>query len=400
MSSSNLPVHNNQSNDRSTFRHRARRIGKYAGIAAIVVAFIYWIRFAPIVVDALVVQNGEIVVEVMGTGTLEARVKTTIGPKIGGRIVAVRVDQGDRVMSGQVLVELDDSDWRQQVAIAQADAAASRAAVDRLRADRDRAQAVLDQAHRDYERVQGLRADGNASSVEYDKAVETLSVAEAELARAAAAIVEGSRRLAAAEKTLAFHRARLADTVIVAPFDGLIVRRHREPGDVVVPGSQVLSLISMEEMWISAWVDETAMARLRPGQPARIVFRSEPERSYEGEVARLGREVDRETREFIVDVRVKSLPDNWAVGQRAEVYIETARKADVPWLPADGIIRREGQPGVFIADKGRARWRPLELGLRGRDHIEVISGLTPGNVVITPVNEKTSLAEGRRVTVR
>jgi len=97
----------------------------------------------------------------------------------------------------------------------------------------------------------------------------------------------------------------------------LITRRDRDVGDIVVPGAPIFKLVSTKEMWVSAWVDETAMAGLAKGQPARVVFRSEPKKNYEGKVSRLGSEVDRETREFLVDVGVDTLPENWAVGQRA-----------------------------------------------------------------------------------
>lgn len=159
--------------------------------------------------------------------------------------------------------------------------------------------------------------------------------------------MEGQKELVAAEKTLEYHRARLADTEIRAPFDGLIVKRHRDPGDVVVPGSAILTLISTDELWISAWVDETEMGRLRTDQSARVVFRSQPERSYPGTVVRLGLEADRETREFIVDVRVLELPQNWAVGQRAEAFVEIARKDEVILLPAKFVIDGGDDPGVF-----------------------------------------------------
>ncbi len=400
MSDAGVPEQDNRTNRWRSLGHRVRQTGKLTGIVAIVGGLIYWMRFAPVVVDPHAVRSGEIVVEVMGTGTLEARTKTTIGPKIGGRIADVRVDQGDRVASGQVLVELDDSDFRQQVGIAQASTAAAQAAVSRLIADRVRADAVLAQTRRDHERLQDLVMRGNASSVEVDKAVEALAIAESDVARAEAAIAEGRKQLIAAERTLAFHEARLADTVIAAPFAGLIVRRYREPAEVVVPGSEILSQISTEEMWVSAWVDETAMSRLEPGQTARVVFRSEPERSYEGEVVRLGRETDRETREFIVDVRVETLPGNWAVGQRAEVYIETDRKANATLLPAELLVRREGSQGAFVVVEGHAVWRPLELGLRGRESVEIVSGLSPGEIVITSTDDRTPLADGRGVNVQ
>lgn len=385
---------------RAAIRRRLWLLAKLSVVVAAVGAVGYWVRFAPVPVDVHVIDQGELVAEVMGTGTLEAHVKTSISSKISGRVVAVMVDQGDRVEAGQVLVRLDDSDLKQQVEIAQATVDAARAAVDRLVADRERAAAILAQARRDYTRTQGLLAQDNASSVEFDKAVEALSVAQAELSRAQAAVEEGRKQLAAAEKTLLYQRARLADTVVEAPFDGLIVRRSRDPGDVVVPGTEILHLISTAEMWVSAWVDETAMARLRAGQSARVVFRSEPQRAYTGRVVRLGREVDRESREFIVDVLVEVLPENWAVGQRAEVYIETARKDGVTRLPATLLVRRDGQMGVFVLDGGRAAWRAVELGLRGTAGVEVVAGLEPGEKVITPAKGSGTLRAGRRVKVR
>lgn len=99
-----------------------------------------------------------------------------------------------------------------------------------------------------------------------------------------------------------------------SPYDGLITRRDRDPGGIVVPGASILQLVATNEIWVSAWVDETAMAGLKTGQPARVAFRSEPAKSYAGKVARLGREADREMREFVVDVRVKELPVNKSSG--------------------------------------------------------------------------------------
>jgi HlyD family secretion protein len=177
-----------------------------------------------------------------------------------------------------------------------------------------------------------------------------------------------------------------------------VIRRDRNAGDIVVPGSSILSVVSTEELWIGAWVDETQLARLQPGQPTRIVFRSEPERVHAGKVVRLGRETDRETRETRVDVAPQQLPATWSVGQRAEVYIETARKhADVV-VPLRFLVWREGQPGVFVAVNGRAEWRTLTLGLRGRESAEVLDGLKSGAVVLAPAGAKdTRLVAGQRV---
>lgn len=234
------------------------------------------------------------------------------------------------------------------------------------------------------------------SEQESEKATEAFRVAEAGLARAEAALVEGEKQLIAAERNLAYRQALLADAQVNAPFDGLIIKRYRDPGDIVVPGSPTLALVSLDEIWVSAWVDETEMARLRVGQPARVVFRSEPQRSFEGQVSRLGREADRETREFVVDVRVLSLPQNWAIDQRAEVYVEVDRKSSVPVLPARFIVWPGPDAGVFRKEGERAQWQPVRPGLEARESVEVVEGLRPGDIVLTAAGGQ-ALPEGRRV---
>jgi HlyD family secretion protein len=370
---------------------------KLALVVAVVGYVIYLVRFSPMPVTGHQIERGEIVAEVMGTGTLEPRVRVTISPKISGRINEILADQGEGVSKGDVLVKLNNDELTQQVEIAQATLAASQAAVDRLKTDRVRAVAVAGQAKKEYQRIQQLISQSAITESELDKAVESVAIADAGLARTDAAIVEGQQQVLAAEKTLAYHRARLADTEITAPFDGLIVQRQRDPGDVVVPGSPILQLVSLEQLWISAWIDETEMADIDIGQPARVVFRSEPERSYPGEVNRLGKEADRETREFIVDVHVIELPKNWAVGQRAEVYIETARKADVTLLPAALVQWQSDTSGVYVRQGDRATWRPLELGLRSREAIEVIEGLQADDMVVAPKDPRAKLTDGKRI---
>jgi RND family efflux transporter MFP subunit len=380
-------------------KRRLWQIAKLLAVVAVLGGIVYWLKFSPVPVSEHQVELGEIVAEVMGTGTLEAHFKSTISPRISGRIQEVFVDMGDSVTAGKLLVKLDDVELKPQVEIAQASVLVSQAALDRLQADRVQALAVLEQTTANHKRAVDLLPKRAISQEDADKITADWKIAQAGVARTDAALIEGRKQLIAAETTLAYRKALLRDTEIVAPFDGLIVQRQRDPGDIAVPGSAVLSLISTKELWITAWVDETEMSRIAVGQPARVVFRSEPEHAYGGEVTRLGRQADRETREFTVDVRVLELPKNWAVGQRAEVYIETARKSGVTVLPAKYILWRDEKPGVFIRQAGHAVWRDLTLGLRGRESVEVVAGLEPGDSVVIPADGKATAIEGRRISV-
>lgn len=372
--------------------------GKWILIAILVMAGFYWLRIRPIPVEGYQVAQGEIVAEVMGTGTLEAKVQTIVSTKIPGRILEMRVDQGDQVRAGQPLLQLDDSEVRQQVEIARSALDAAKATVERMQADAVRSQAILEQSRIEYRRRESLFASKSIAANEIDKRKEELKVAEADLEKTKAAVVESRKNLVVAQNTVDYQLARLGDTLIAAPFDGLIIRRDRDPGDVVVPGTSIFLLISTQSLWVRAWVDETEMQRVTEGQAARVVFRAEPETSYIGKVVRLGRETDRETREFLVDVEIERLPRNWSVGQRADVFIETAHKVGVTIVPSQLILRNQGEIGVMANREGRSVWQPIKTGLRGQTQVEIVAGLSPGDIVV--YNQGPDLVpEGRRLEI-
>jgi RND family efflux transporter MFP subunit len=376
----------------------ARRAAKWISLTALISAAIYHIQFAPVPVVTHKVGFGPVVAEVMGTGTLEARIKTTISSRIQERLAEMLVDQNDAVKAGQLLAQLDDGELKMQVEVAEAARVAAQATLERVKTDEARALSVAKQAQLDYKRISDLLTNRISSQADFDKAVEQLNVAEADVKRSQAAIGEAETQVVTAEKNLAYQKERLTYTRVLSPYDGLVVRRDRDPGGVVVPGASLLQLISTNEIWVSAWVDETAMTGLATGQPARVVFRSEPARNYPGEVARLGRETDRETREFLVDVRVKELPQTWTVGQRAEVFIETGRKAEALLIPERFVQWRKGKPGSFVNEHGKAKWRAVILGLRGRETVEVTQGFAAGEQVVKPIEPKQELNEGQRIS--
>jgi HlyD family secretion protein len=287
-----------------------RKPAKWLALALVLAFVVFRMKFAATPVQVFDVKPGMAIGEVMGTGTLEARVKTTISPRIQERLAEVLVDQGDQVNAGQLLVRLDDGELRRQVEVADATLASAKATAERVQVDEARAQAVEQQARQNHQRVAELVSQQVSSQAERDKAVEQLHVAESDLRRARAATVEAQQQINLAEKTLAYQHERLTFTRIISPYDGLVTRRDRDPGGVVVPGSSLLQLVSTNEFWVSAWVDETAASALTTGQSTRVVFRSDPERTYPGEVARK----------------------------------PTARRANSSWTSGCGSFRRTGPP--------------------------------------------------------
>lgn len=377
---------------------RARRIAPGVLLPALLLAaIIYRSKLAPLPVTVHAVTAGPVVAEVMGTGTLEAHIDTTISPRLQERLLEVLVDQNSPVVEGQLLARLDDAETRAQVDVATAGLAAARATVDRVKADEARAVAVAKRARSAYDRASALRARDFIATADMDKAVEQVEVAEADVRRVRAAIVEAERHTVAAEKQLVFQQERLAFTRIASPYDGLVVRRDSDPGEVVVPGGSLLRLVATNEIWVSAWVDETVLADLATGQPARVVFRSRPAQSQPGVLARLGRETDRETREVLADVRLRELPARWTLGQRADVFIETGRKPSALFVPRSFVGWRGGNPGVFVEERGRARWRNVTLGYGNAATVEVTQGVTAGERIVVAAAPGAVLTDGQRV---
>ena len=111
--------------------------------------------------------------------------------------------------------------------------------------------------------------------------------------------------------------------------------------------------------------------------------------------------MDRETREFLVDVRATELPKNWTIGQRAEVFIETDRQADAVLLPTGFLVWKRAKAGVFVNANGKAQWREVTAGLLGRDHVAITQGLSAGDQVVqVPDGQKAALTEGQNLAIQ
>lgn len=368
-------------------------------IVAVVVGSLSYSKFlAPRDASVTRATRGAIVAEAFGTGSVESRRSMSVGFELVGRVSETYVDQGDRVAAGQALAAIDDKRLRAEVALAEQQVALAEASLTRLRSDITRARAVLEGASNNLARVEPMLERGAVSVETLDNAVERKHVAQADLERAEAAEVEGRQAVESARRHLTRTETDLERAVVHSPFEGVVTRRVREIGDVAVPGTSVLELASTSEIWAKVWVDESYLADLDVGQPARIALRSDPTEELTGHVVRVGREVDRETRELLVDVKFDTPPDSLVFGQRVDLWIETERREDVVRVPRSHLVRRGSETGVFVHTDGRADWTPVRLGRLGRDFAEVRSGLTGGEPIVDPnLAGRRTLQDGDRI---
>jgi HlyD family secretion protein len=326
--------------------------------------------FAPAAVMTVQARRGPLAAEVFGTGTLESKVVVGVSSKIVGKVIEVLVDQGDVVAAGQVLARLEAKDYDDAVRVAEAQLHLT--------------EAELAKATLDVKRSRGLHENKLVSDAEQEAAETDFRVAQA--------------RLKNSEAALGVARAKLGDTQIVCECPGLVVTRNLEVGSTIVPGAPIFRVADTRVLWVQAMVDERETGRLRLGQNVRVVLGANPDSAVAGLVARMSAETDRVTEEREVDVTLDRLPPRFFLGQKADVYVEAARQENALQVPKSTLAMRGGKSGVFVVDRGRARWRPVQLGLRGRDLLEITSGVDERDrLIVNPLAGKAPIADGQRV---
>lgn len=326
------------------------------------------------------VLQGQVVLRVVGPGTLQARVPVTLAARITATVKEIGVDVGDVVKRGQVVALLDDRDLvarrgvvgGQQVALAR-NLSAAQAGVAKAQAD-------LDLARSRQQRDAELLRTGFVSQAVLDGSNAAL--------RAAAANLDSARATHSAREADAqalSQEARYADTFlsftrIVAPMDGVVIARQAEVGALVVPGGALLRMVDPATLWIAMRVDESVVGRVQVGQPASIRMRTGE--TLTGKVARIARQSDAATRELEVHIAFDAPPARFAIDQEAEVAIAAGHVSGVT-VPLAALTRDgQGRQGVLVVADSRAEFRPVQTGASDGQRVVVDKGLASGERVI------------------
>ena len=381
-----------------------------AVLASLGVAFAYVALrsgpLAPISVTLVTVEERAISPSLFGIGAVEARYTHRVGPTTAGRVRSILVDVGDSVVAGQALAEIDPIDLDERIT-AQQGAEGRAAAMERTAqaqlADADaRARLARTQAGRAEQLLDG----GWISEAAVDTRRQELQVAEAGAAAARANLAAASQdrgRAGAESAALVRQRSNLR---LVAPADGLVVRRVAEPGTTVVAGQAVVEIIDPANLWINTRFDQTQSTGLAPGLRARVVLRSRSGAPFEGRVIRTEPMADAVTEELLAKIGFETgeLPP---VGELAEVTVTLPPAGKTLTVPNAAIHRVEGETGVWVVADGRLRFRPVTTGATDLEGtVQVLSGLEPGERVVaysqrgltarTRIRVVDQLAGGRR----
>jgi HlyD family secretion protein len=372
---------------------------------AVLVAVVILLRltvFRPPKVRTVRLEKRDLVAQVYGNGTVEAKVVVNVASKITGRLLSLAVDQGETVQRGQVLATLDDSELRDQMRQTKAGVDKARALVAVANATRQKARANLVLAKKNSQRFTALAAKDLVAAQEAEQYATAMQVAREDEALALAAIEAARRDEIAATAALGASTARLADTQILAPADGIIIRRDLEPGATVTAGLPIFLMADPKTVWLEANVDEALLQLIAPGQVAAISLRSAPEVQLPGQVARIAKESDRVTEELVVDVAFVPPLATFHLGEQADVLITASSRQGVPALPWDAVVSHDNQRGVWTVAEGRLQFKPVTIGIEDRQgFVEVTDGLGgQETVVLATAAELLKFSNGQKVRVR
>lgn len=315
-------------------------------------------------------------------GTVKARRRAQLSPDIGGRVAALPFRAGDRVPAGAVVLRLDDSVQRAQLAVAERDLAGAVAQA-------KQACLAAAQAQRELERNRGLATQGIVSADVLDRLATAASTQ--------AAGCEASRGgIERARAGVGLVRAELSRTVLRAPFPAVLAQQSTQVGEFVtpappgVPMPPVLDLLDPSTVYVSAPMDEVDAARLRTGLPVRVSLDPYPGRELPGRVVRVAQyvlDVEQQNRTVEIEVELadRALAATLLPGTSADVEVILAVRDHVLRIPTPALAEERR---VLVLDAGRLAERRVEVGLRNWDFTEVRRGLVEGEKVVLSLDRE------------
>jgi len=339
---------------------------------------------APVPVTVAEVESMSISPALYGIGVVESRAVHRIGATSPGRLLWLDAQIGERVVSGQVLGELDPVDLDERIEAQRAAArrleslvaaAESRVAEANARKEYAEAQATRYENLRKTKAVSVEAADAKRQERRTTAAMWSSARADAEAARA-----ERARSGAELQGLI----ARREDLKLVSPIDGIVAAREAEKGSVVVAGQSVFQIVDTKELRISVRFDQSMASGLRAGLPAEIVLRSRADEVFAGHILRVEPIADPITEELVAKVVFEQTPGTLPpLGELAEVTVRLPALPEGPVVPDAALRRFDGRLGVWVMENGSISFRPVVTGRRDLDgRVRILEGLDAGERIV------------------
>ena len=410
-------------------------------------------RGPEVAADVIRVRDLESIVS--ASGKVQPKRQVNISANTMGRVTRVAVEEGQRVKTGQFLLEIDPRSLEGQLQRGEASVAVAESSLLQGRTSVEQARATLDLARQTLARQEELWKEGLTTRESLERAQNDLTVRQAELRAREQDIQTRQEQIKQERASLATTRYNMNQVIISSPMDGLVTRRNIEEGETAVVGTMnnagtVLMVIAdMSVIEAEVEVDETDIPNVQLGQTAKVTIDAVPNREFKGRVTEIGNSPtqntttqntgQRQATTFKVVVTIDDEVPDIRPGFTCTAEITTATRTSVVAVPIQSLTVREmlfdqrgtlvhepppppkspfsrdpvtapppGEPpagysrkeseGVFVLRADRAVFTPVKSGIAGEQYFEVLSGLSAGDQVITgPFASVRELADGQTV---
>jgi len=379
-------------------------LGVILVIAIIVIVNVFKSGEKTYQVQAEKVEKSDITAVVTANGRIVPRTDVKISAYVPAKITKLPVEEGDVVKEGQLLVQLDDTQYK--------------AAKNQAKAQLASAKASLKQAQLVFKRQKELFEKKLSSKEQYDMAQTELHLAEAQHEQAVASLDQA--------------KYNLSKTTMTSPIDGVVTSLNAEVGEIVMigtmnnPGTVIMTISDMSEIETEVEVDETDIAGVKIGQEAEIEIDAYPNTTFRGKVTEIGHTArisglgsQDQVTNFLVKVMLLDEVPTIRPGMSASVDITTSQHPDVLNVPIQAVVMREEKvdtlatkkekeegaqasvdnlskkenkkdkkkkkeiEGVFVVEEGRAKFVEVKTGIADQQNIEIVSGISEDDQVVT-----------------
>ena len=335
-----------------------------------------------------------------------------------GRVRDIPVLEGQQVVQGQLLIQLEDHAERANVVLATAAVAQAEASIRQQQevalpaAAEGLVQAMADasQLRQQLLRIRQLSAQDYVTAADLETAIRNLAVAESKVHSAENQVatnqVNGSAAtltrttLAQAQASLQLAQVKLRQAAIHAPATGTLISRSVEPGDIVQPGKILMVLAAQGDTQLLLQIDEKNLAKLAIGQQALGSADAYAKQRFQAEIVYINPGIDAARGSVEVKLRVPQPPDYLRQDMTVSVDIETARSEQALVIPTAALRDPSGaKPWVLVVRDHRTLQQPVTVGLRGDNYLEILTGLSAGEAVILPTEGLITADQRVRVSL-
>jgi RND family efflux transporter MFP subunit len=316
-----------------------------------------------------------------------------VGSRTEGRVDVVHIDLGDKVTMGQTLVTIRQAEFRLRLEQAEAQLLQTRSAVGLRPGDEisklqpENAPPVLEQkamwneAKANMDRAHRLQDRKSITPAELEQIAAATEVAEARFKSALNGVHEKIALIGVREAELSLAREQLADTQILAPFDGLIQQKQVSPGSYVRVGDPVATVVRTESLRFRGTIPERFALDLSPGQSVQLQIESVKE-PVMAEISRISPAVDLTSRSLLFEAVIDNSDARLRSGLFAEARIVTSAKATAIVIPASALVEFAGAEKVWKVVDGESREQQVLAGERRQNGVEILQGLKEGDVIL------------------